>query len=122
MGLLDGLAEQVLNAVAGTQHGGLMEQVLGMLQGGGLNDVVQKLQAGGLGDAVSSWISSGTNQSVSGDQIHQALGQEQVLESVDGCKPLDRESVLPIGRSKGLRSFSRGIRKEMRRGQGPATP
>ena len=78
MGLLDGLAGQVLSAVAGQQRGGLMEQVLAMLQGGGLNEMVQKLQSGGLGDAVSSWISTGANLPVSGDQIHQALGQEQV--------------------------------------------
>jgi uncharacterized protein YidB (DUF937 family) len=46
--------------------------------GNGLQEFLQKLQAGGLGDAVSSWIGTGENQQVAPEQVHQALGDEQV--------------------------------------------
>ena len=41
---------------------------------GGLPALLQKLKDSGLGDQVSSWISSGENQTVSGNQIADALG------------------------------------------------
>jgi uncharacterized protein YidB (DUF937 family) len=46
--------------------------------GNGLQEFVQKLQAGGLADAVSSWIGTGQNQQVAPEQVHQALGDDQV--------------------------------------------
>jgi uncharacterized protein YidB (DUF937 family) len=46
--------------------------------GSGLQEFIQKLQAGGLADAVSSWIGTGENQQVAPEQVHQALGDEQV--------------------------------------------
>jgi uncharacterized protein YidB (DUF937 family) len=46
--------------------------------GNGLQAFIQKLQAGGLADAVSSWIGTGENQQVAPEQVHQALGDEQV--------------------------------------------
>ncbi|VVE44256.1 YidB family protein [Pandoraea anhela] len=54
---------------------------------GGLGGLTQILSQGGLGDAVSSWIGTGNNQSVSPDQVTQALGpggQLQQLASTAG--------------------------------------
>lgn len=81
MGLLD-QAKGALSGMsgAGTQNP-LMSAVLGMLndqQSGGLSGLLQKFQQNGLGDQVSSWIGTGQNQPVSGDQIENALGHDQV--------------------------------------------
>ena len=86
MGLLDQLAGQVMGSLGAQQqdavsHSGMMGSVLGMIeQAGGLPALLQKLQASGLSDQVASWVGSGDNQTVSGDQIHDALGSAQVGE------------------------------------------
>jgi uncharacterized protein YidB (DUF937 family) len=84
MGLLDGLLGQVLGkAVGGGQQNALLEAAMGLLnnqQMGGIGGLLQKLQAGGLGDHVASWVGTGQNQAVSADQIHNALGGDQIQQ------------------------------------------
>jgi uncharacterized protein YidB (DUF937 family) len=46
--------------------------------GGDLNQLVGKFESSGLGDKVQSWIGTGSNHSVSGQEIKQALGQDEV--------------------------------------------
>lgn len=81
MGLLD-LAGQFLG---GGQGGGdskaqLLNAVVGMIQNqpGGLQGLLGKLQGSGLGDQVASWVGTGENLPLGADQLHQALGSEQV--------------------------------------------
>jgi uncharacterized protein YidB (DUF937 family) len=45
---------------------------------GGIQGVMEKFQKSGMGDVVASWIGTGQNQSVTPDQITQALGQEDI--------------------------------------------
>jgi uncharacterized protein YidB (DUF937 family) len=45
-----------------------------------LTGLVQDLDVGGLGDQVRSWIGTGDNQSVTADQVKQALPQEKLEE------------------------------------------
>ena len=83
MGLLDNLENQALGKVMG--GGSSNPMVAGLLQmiqnqPGGLQGLVQSFQEKGLGGLVSSWISTGPNPAVSADQVHQALGSEQVKE------------------------------------------
>jgi uncharacterized protein YidB (DUF937 family) len=91
MGLLDGLIGQVIGKAmgggqaAGGQAGGtgnpMLDLVMGMMtnpQSGGLQGLLGGLSQAGLGDAVKSWVGSGPNQAVSGDQIHQAIGSDQI--------------------------------------------
>jgi uncharacterized protein YidB (DUF937 family) len=81
------ILDQVVGALAGkSQEGGssgllgaIAEMVAGK-EGGGLGGLVQKFQAAGLGDIVSSWIGTSDNQPISSDQLHQALGSEQVQQ------------------------------------------
>ncbi|HQI80745.1 MAG TPA: YidB family protein, partial [Deltaproteobacteria bacterium] len=47
---------------------------------GGLSGLVQSLREKGLGDVVNSWISTGNNLPVSGEQIRQFLGGEQIQQ------------------------------------------
>ena len=44
--------------------------------GGDLNQLVSKFEAAGLGDKIKSWISTGQNQSISKDELEQALGAD----------------------------------------------
>lgn len=44
----------------------------------GLDALVQQFQSKGLGDLVTSWVGTGTNQPISADQIHHALGADTI--------------------------------------------
>ena len=52
--------------------------------------MLEQLAAGGLADHVGSWLSNNPNLPVSPQQIHDALGNEQV-------QSMARSSGLPIG-------------------------
>jgi uncharacterized protein YidB (DUF937 family) len=63
----DGNAQKVVQKV-----GPLLEQV------GGIDGLVQKFESAGLGNVAKSWIGTGSNQSVSAEQVKEALGAQQV--------------------------------------------
>ncbi|EJL87802.1 hypothetical protein PMI16_02688 [Herbaspirillum sp. CF444] len=68
------LIQAVLGMLANNQSGGS-----GALAGlGGLGGLLGTLQNAGLGQIVDSWIGNGQNQPVSGDQVSQALGDDQL--------------------------------------------
>lgn len=81
-GLLGGAQSQSAGAGTPTTSPG---DLIGAL--GGLGGLTQMLNQGGLGDAVKSWVGTGDNQSVTPDQVSQALGpggQLQQLASTAG--------------------------------------
>lgn len=86
MGILDQLAGKVMGATGAQQQdpvsqGNLMGGMMGMIDSaGGLPALLQKLRDSGLQDQVASWIGTGDNQPVSGDQIKQALGEDQIQQ------------------------------------------
>jgi len=49
-----------------------------LYKAGGIQGVMEKFQKSGLGDIVASWVGTGQNQSITPDQITQALGQENI--------------------------------------------
>ena len=57
---------------------------------GGMAGVLEQLAANGLGEHVSSWLSNHPNLPISPQQIHDALGSEQVQN-------MARASGLPVG-------------------------
>lgn len=65
---------------AQTGEAGLPSQLIGMLasQPGGLQGLVSQFESAGLGGVMQSWVANGSNQAVAPDQVHQALGSEQV--------------------------------------------
>ncbi|WP_309606884.1 YidB family protein [Phenylobacterium sp.] len=85
MGLFDGLLGGVIGAEMATVVNGLIEKH------GGVQGIVSDLQAKGLGGTVQSWIGTGTNQPVSADQLHQALGSDALaqLAAKIGISPQD---------------------------------
>lgn len=100
MGLLDSVLGALANnannanntngsATSGDPKAALIQAVLGMLANsqsgggalgglGGLGGLLGNLQNAGLGQIVDSWIGTGQNQPVSGDQLAQALGNDQL--------------------------------------------
>lgn len=95
MGLLDSVLGALNNNANGNTTGGdpkaaLIQAMLGMLANnnnqsggtlgglGGLGGLLGNLQNAGLGQIVDSWIGTGQNQPVSGDQLAQALGDDQL--------------------------------------------
>jgi uncharacterized protein YidB (DUF937 family) len=86
MGLLDQLAGQVIGSLGAQKQDSvsqsdLLSGVMSMINNaGGLQGILRQLQASGLGDQVASWIGTGANNPVSGNQIQDALGADQVAQ------------------------------------------
>ena len=74
--------------------GGIVGELLGGLGGGqgGMATMLETLAANGLGQQVSSWMTNNPNMPVSPQQIHDALGSQQVQE-------LAQKTGLPVGDS-----------------------
>jgi uncharacterized protein YidB (DUF937 family) len=54
-------------------------ETMGSSGGGGITGLLDKFDAAGLGDKARSWVGdSGQKQPVSGDEVRQALGDQQV--------------------------------------------
>ena len=84
MGFLNNLASSALGNIGGGK-GALVMAIVQMVQNqpGGVQGLLQSFQQQGLGNAVQSWISNGENQSVSPEQVTQALGHDQVQQVAD---------------------------------------
>jgi len=84
MGLLDevvkGLAGKFLGA--GVQNP-LVDTVLNLItnpETGGLQGLVQSFKNKGFDEIISSWISTGKNLPVSGEQVQNVIGMDQILQ------------------------------------------
>ena len=70
MGMFDGLLGGIVGA-------GMVSVVNGILEKhGGLQGVVSQFERNGLGSTVQSWISTGPNQTISSQDLHNALGPD----------------------------------------------
>jgi len=81
MSLLDSVIGAVSGKSDGTQGG--VNPVVALLpvllaQSGGLQGLMNKFSQAGLGNVFSSWVNTGPNPPVSGNQIEQVLGCEQI--------------------------------------------
>lgn len=100
MGLLDDVLGAVSGGNAANQTGSnMMAVVEGLLnnpQTGGLAGLVQSFESAGLGHIVQSWIGTGDNLSVTGSQIAQGLGGNQLgaLASQFGLQQGDMANML----------------------------
>jgi uncharacterized protein YidB (DUF937 family) len=97
-----GLLDSILGAVSGKSgtDGGAnaLVGILGGLlsQSGGLQGLANKFSQSGQGNAFSSWVGMGENQSISGNQIQNVLGSEQVkaLAAKMGVDPTQASQLL----------------------------
>ena len=62
------------NAIECWRHGSVLAN------SGGVQGILDKLHAGGMSDIVSSWTAGGSCQSITTDQIKNALGNEHVQQ------------------------------------------
>ena len=102
-GLLGGSGGGALGGVLGKLAGGgspmirlLMPALMGLLASGGLESILSRLKASGLGSQADSWIGTGPNQAVTGEQLRDALGVEQISEIAQklGVSPGDAAHAL----------------------------
>ena len=82
-----GLLDSILGAVSGSASATSPESnplmaVLGSVlsQNGGLQGLAQKFGQAGQGSTFGSWVGTGQNQPISGSQIQQVLGSQQVQQ------------------------------------------
>ena len=79
-----GLLDSILGAASGkTDSSGGVAPLIGVLggllaQSGGLQGLASKFAQSGQGNAFQSWVGMGENESISSNQIQNALGSEQV--------------------------------------------
>ena len=89
MGLLDGILKGVAGKFLGGEGEGsnpLMGMVGNLLSGsqsGGLSGLIQTFNSKGLGDVISSWVGTGENFPISGQQIQEVLGSEQIQKMAE---------------------------------------
>jgi uncharacterized protein YidB (DUF937 family) len=60
--------------------GALLPILAGFLASGGLSKIMGGLKANGLSAQADSWVGTGSNQPVSGRDVEQAMGQEQIKQ------------------------------------------
>jgi uncharacterized protein YidB (DUF937 family) len=98
MGLLDSILGAVSGKTDGSRGAAQLIGVLGGLlaQSGGLQGLANKFAQSGQGNTFQSWVGVGENQSVSSDQIQNALGSDQVkaLAAKMGIDPAQASSFL----------------------------
>ena len=97
MGLLDGLAGQVLGSLSnssGAAHGGLVEAIGNLINQhpGGLAGLVGEFERGGLGAVAASWVGTGANLPITPEQLQSVLGSQQ-LQSVGASLGFTPEQV-----------------------------
>src|SRR5690349_1368174 len=82
-GGLGGILGNLLGGPGGGRNGALAGVLLGLLsrQGGsgGLGALVQRLRDGGLDEQAQSWVDTGRNQPVSGKELTDALGEDEMV-------------------------------------------
>ncbi len=59
-------------------QGQLVGSLGGLLGGGGMADILGKFSKAGMGAKSDSWVGSGANQKLTGRQVRQALGDEEL--------------------------------------------
>lgn len=84
MGLLDGLARELLPKLfggGGTNPSPLMSIITSLLtnpQTGGLGGLVEAFKGQGMGDIINSWVGTGKNLPISPSEIMKALGEDRL--------------------------------------------
>jgi uncharacterized protein YidB (DUF937 family) len=81
------------------QEGGLASLQKLFSSSGGLEGVTSKLTNSGLGRQVQSWIGTGDNQPVSGQQVQQAVGPDQIHAMAKQAGISDEEASEQLARA-----------------------
>jgi uncharacterized protein YidB (DUF937 family) len=99
VGLLDTIVNESPQEHAAAPKTGIaaaLERLLRNNQGGtGLMAIAEKLDTAGLGEAFQSWINPGANKPVAAQDLHQALGEDQV-QSLAEQSGMSKDELLPL--------------------------
>ena len=68
------------NGQMGNLAGMLLPAVAGLVASGGLQKIIGQFESHGFAAAAGSWVGKGENQSVTPDQVTQALGPDAVAQ------------------------------------------
>jgi uncharacterized protein YidB (DUF937 family) len=68
--MFDGLLGGIVGAGMATVMNDILEKH------GGLQGVVSEFERNGFGPTVQSWVGTGTNQAISADDVHRAIGPD----------------------------------------------
>ncbi|MBE2285799.1 MAG: DUF937 domain-containing protein [Prosthecobacter sp.] len=96
MGLFDSLAKNALGGLLGGSKQDPASMLSGLLSDtGGLEGLMGKFQSAGFGAHFSSWVSSGENQSISADELKNAVGMDEI-QRLAGKLGMQAQTVLPL--------------------------
>lgn len=98
MGLLDTIMSELPREHTSGEGSGITTVLAGLLQSGqgaGLSGLAQKFNAAGLGQAFGSWVGNGPNQPVGPDEVHRALGPDQV-QGIAQQSGISKDELLPL--------------------------
>ncbi len=76
-----GLFGTILSGIEATdtQHAALFAEVGNLVnQAGGVGGLTQQFEQKGLGSVIAGWVSNGPNPAISGEQIVDVLGKDQI--------------------------------------------
>jgi uncharacterized protein YidB (DUF937 family) len=134
MSLLGNIVGQLAGNVAGGgQSAQLLQLVTGLVtSGGGIDGLVGKFTQAGLGNIVQSWVGKGSNLPVSGDQIMQVFGAQQIgqIAQQAGLQPPQAanglaqllptvvDKLTPDGASVGGAALDQGVAGLLKNGAG----
>lgn len=84
--MFDNIVGSVLSNVLGGSDGEGQQKAMSIITNliasqGGVQGVLGKLQSGGMGDVLQSWLGSGDNQTVSAQQLDDALGSNEIAQA-----------------------------------------
>jgi uncharacterized protein YidB (DUF937 family) len=80
-GLGDLLGGPIGSRAAAGGGGSLLVALAPMLAGGGLQKLLGTFHAQGMGGKANSWLSTGENEPLTGDEVRQVVGDDQVREA-----------------------------------------
>jgi uncharacterized protein YidB (DUF937 family) len=84
MGLMDMVSGLVGGKKAPKTGNSMIDSLLPkLLASGALAGMLKKFSGAGMGDKVDSWVGKGPNQPISGDEVEQALGADEVQQLAD---------------------------------------
>jgi uncharacterized protein YidB (DUF937 family) len=98
MGMLDTIMDELPPEHAATPDIGIPAALSGLLdqgRGGGLLVLAEKFKAAGLGQAFRSWVGNGPNQPVAPQELHDALGADQVQQMAQQTG-MSKDEFLPL--------------------------
>ena len=97
MGFLDTILQSLPQEHAREGESGLGGAIMQMIEGqnGGIAGLVRRFQSAGLGQQINSWVNTGPNQPVAPQDVHRALGDQQVNQLADRTG-MEKGELLPL--------------------------